>query len=266
MNTGAAEWADIRKNICLGCDHDCGYCYSRADALRFNRIKNASEWPKMVLNQNALDAPPRRLPSRIMFPSTHDITPKILDVTIEWLRKWLDVGNEFLIVSKPHLECIKRICSDLKAYRKQVLFRFTIGSTDDGVLRFWEPNAPDFEERINCLKHAYELNWATSVSCEPYLDWTITALVGEVLPYVTETVWIGKMNQIKRRVDTSMWTSTDLNHLRVINNVQSDRAVQGLYNYFKDEPKIRWKDSIKSILGLPPEGASSAWEAVKDGR
>ena len=34
--------------------------------------------------------------------------------------------------------------------------RFSIGACDDQILSFWEPNAPNFEERKQCLKYAYK--------------------------------------------------------------------------------------------------------------
>ena len=31
---------------------------------------------------------------------------------------------------------------------------------------------------------------------------------------------------------------------------QSDGWAQGLYQHFKDNPQIKWKDSLKKVLGL----------------
>lgn len=184
---------------------------------------------------------------------THDIVPEYIAETLVYLRKWLMVGNDILITSKPHYECIQAICDDLDDFKDQVVFRFTIGSMDDRTLRFWEPKAPEYGERMSSLIYAFNKGWKTSVSCEPYLDDTIHSLVEAILPYINDTVWIGKMNQIKRRVKTGAWKPEDFQFLEKVSVNQTDNKVRELYDTFKDEPKVRWKDSIKQVLGLPEE-------------
>ena len=85
--------------------------------------------------------------------------------TQEWAA-----SNEVLVVSKPRVACVKRLCAELLPYRDQIVFRFSIGSTDSAVLSFWEPGAPGFEERLECLRIAHISEYVTSVSCEPMLD------------------------------------------------------------------------------------------------
>ena len=34
---GTLEWACRTFNICLGCKHDCWYCYAKSIAIRFGR-------------------------------------------------------------------------------------------------------------------------------------------------------------------------------------------------------------------------------------
>ena len=58
------------------------------------------------------------------------------------------------------------------------------------VLKFWEPGAPSFDERIACLKYAYEAGYATSISCEPMLDDKIDLVIDAVRPDVTHSIWI----------------------------------------------------------------------------
>jgi DNA repair photolyase len=43
---GTKEWSDSSLNIMTGCPHQCRYCYSKADALRWKRIKSADEWER----------------------------------------------------------------------------------------------------------------------------------------------------------------------------------------------------------------------------
>ena len=137
-----------------------------------------------------------------MFPTSHDITPQFLEECVTVLRKLLAAGNEVLIVTKPHLECIERLCRELAAYKEKIVFRFTIGAMDDELLRFWEPGAPAFAERLAALKHAHEQGFRTSVSAEPMLDVPHAVELYETLvPFVTDTIWFGKMNDVRKRVE-----------------------------------------------------------------
>jgi DNA repair photolyase len=252
VKTGTREWAKYNRNFITGCKHDCKYCYARAMAIRFKR-KTQDDWKEMEINMNKYKEKPHKLDGRIMFPTTHDITPEFIDETIFYLAPWLQAGNEILITSKPHFECIKKICDELINYKDQIIFRFTIGSLNDDVLKFWEPDAPTFEERFKALKYAYEKGFETSVSSEPFLDENIIQLVKKLLPYITNTIWIGKMNRIETRVNTDKWSNDDFIFLERVKKAQTDDAVWEIYKRFRDEPKIHWKDSIKRVIGLPEE-------------
>jgi DNA repair photolyase len=187
-----------------------------------------------------------------MFPSSHDITPINLSSSIKLLQKLLEAGNEILIVSKPHLSCIKEICSTCKDYKSQVLFRFTIGSADNKTLKIWEPNAPSFEERLECLKYSYEQGYQTSVSCEPMLDNQISAVIEAVIPYVTDAVWIGTINNLMRHLIISGIDSPEvLAQAEILLAGQNVEEIKRLYNKYKDVDKIKWKSSIKKIIGIP---------------
>lgn len=74
-----------------------------------------------------------------MFPTTHDIHPTNLPECITVLTRMLVEGNKVLVVTKPWLDCVKGLCRDLRTYKVQVAFRFTIGSDDDAILQYWEP-------------------------------------------------------------------------------------------------------------------------------
>ena len=100
------------------------------------------------------------------------------------------------MVSKPHLECIQKICETFTDYKDKILFRFTIGSADSQVLKFWEPNASSFEERLECLALAYRMGYQTSASAEPLLDKNVDDLISKLSPYITDTIWIGKPNML----------------------------------------------------------------------
>jgi len=134
-----------------------------------------------------------------MFPSTHDITPAYLDTYCRTLYSILTAGNDVLLVSKPHFDCIETICREFTSFRKQMEFRFTIGSLNPVVTQFWEPGAPLPEERIRCLAHAGEQGYQNSVSMEPILEGKDAAMETfyTLAPLTSGTIWIGMMNDLE---------------------------------------------------------------------
>lgn len=249
--TGTKEWAPHSRNIFVGCAHNCRYCYAREMAVRYGKIDCNAAWETMVLNTGTVGEIPRKLRGRIMFPTTHDILPGALPVVVPYLKGWLKAGNEMLIVTKPHIDVIMTLCRELSDYRDSIIFRFTIGSTDNDVLSFWEPGAPNFQERLSALKWAHITGYKTSVSIEPYLDGTLMEVVNHVNDYVTDTIWVGLMNNIKRRVDTKAWTKQEDAYLDDLIGLQKVKWVKFFHECLKNNPKIRWKDSIRQLLNLP---------------
>ena len=134
-----------------------------------------------------------------------------------------------------------------------IMFRFTIGSYSDKVLSFWESNAPCFKERFDSLKYAFNEGFQTSVSCEPVLDGSIPIVVYKCLPFITGTIWLGQMNDIKSRVDISNLDDDNACFLYMAQHCQDIDFVQWLYAIYRDNSKVRWKESYKKVLGLPDQ-------------
>jgi DNA repair photolyase len=200
----------------------------------------------------------------IMFPTTHDITPRNIGHCISVLDKMLRAGNNVLIVSKPHLNCIQAICDAFPMYKEQILFRFTIGSMNNMTLQFWEPGAPTYDERKEALKWAFDIGYHTSVSSEPYLDAGIADMAEDLLPYINDAIWIGPMNKMETRVkfrgisykkqqdpkENSPWTPQEIQKWLEVKSCQTLDDFKNLYARFKDNKKVKWKNAIKEALGL----------------
>lgn len=245
--SGTAEWAEVNENICRGCRNNCLYCYAAANAARF-KLRPRSEWHIEKLTKRAAM---RSYPAKdgvVMFPSSHDITPYNLDEYIRVAKLILAAGNRLLIVSKPRRECIWSLLSELRGYKDQILFRFTIGTVNDHLSQFWEPGAPLPLERISCLAMACGSGFATSVSIEPMLAGASRTMfvIEAVREHVTETIWIGKMNKARLRIDMSI--EENVRAVEAIEVLQCDAGIIGLYKKYQDDPMIRWKDSIKEVV------------------
>jgi len=247
---GAHEWAHDSLNIIDGCKHNCKYCYSKEMAIRFKRM-TMNEWEHEKLRIHAINHPVKQLHGTYMFPSTHDIHPEHLDACIFYLGNIIPNCDKVLVVSKPHFECIKKICDVFKKDKHKILFRFTIGSINDDTLKFWEPGAPAFEERLRSLEYARNHDFYTSVSCEPLLDNNVDVLIQHLIGYITDSIWLGKPNFLIRRLRTNgvldKETERRANELLASLN---DEFIHDLYERWKGNPKVKWKESIKKIIGL----------------
>ena len=248
--SGTQEWAASNVNIQDGCEHDCRYCYAKTMAIRFKRA-TAGSWKRSQIRQHDLDRGFTRRTGRIMFPTAHDITDQNLDDCLTVLRRMLVAGNDLLIVSKPRLACVTRMCEELAQFRTQIVFRFSIGSTKDSILSYWEPGAPSFKMRLACLQYAYAQEFQTSVSGEPMLDGDPDALIVAVRPYVTDSIWLGKINRLRQILPFNCPGDAEaVRRGAKLVALQSDKAICALYARHRRDPKIKWKDSIKAVVGL----------------
>lgn len=260
---GTKEWSARSVNIDKGCIHKCKYCYAYFMAERFGRLDGedpTDSWGNPVPNQRIINKGWKKQNGRIMFPTTHDITPKNMDYCFKVGTKLLEAGNSWLWVTKPHIECVQESIKLFKKYydaniiddhgvtHKQLEIRMTICSTNEKLLHDWEPGAPTFEERFKCLKLAYQNGCTTSISMEPMLDLcSVPETVSKLQDYVSGHLWIGVMN--KKYVDRTKNTYPEMKNYCdfVIEDQTPDRVIK-LYELLKDNPKIRWKDSIRKIL------------------
>ena len=229
MKTGTKEWAEHNVNIYNGCDNGCRYCYARHNAVtRFKRVESNEAWLYPELAENWEKRCSKKYKGRVMFPSTHDITGKTWLMCVKALHRLLAAGNEVLIVSKPNYLHMRYVLESLTEYRDKITLRYTIGSQNNNVLAYWEPNAPMFGERLDALQWAYDNGWNTSVSIEPMLEpYTVVELYHILAPYVNDTIWIGKMKGIRQRVPIE--TKGDEQMVYDLEEAQCDGQIMLIY-------------------------------------
>jgi len=247
VTSGTKEWADYNVNCIKGCYNDCRYCYAKIMAKRFGR-SNDDAWKNMEIKKDILSKNFKKRPGRVMFPSTHDIfdTSPFKEACFTVLERLLESGNDVLITTKPKFIIIQEIDRQFSHYEEQIQFRFTLTSIEDELLEFWEPNAPRFKERLTSLKYAFRRGFKTSVSIEPFLDYDPTELVETIAPFITESIWIGRMNYMSRK-NLSEEEKQYYNKIR--KNYETSHLWE-IYNKLKGHPLIRFKDSIRIQLGI----------------
>jgi len=252
ITSGTKEWADYNVNCFKGCYNNCRYCYAKMMAKRFGRCTE-NTWKKMQVRKDILNKNFRKYNGRVMFPSSHDIIdePKVKQVCFDVIQKLLEADNEVLITTKPSYNVTKGIISRFEPFRDQIQFRFTITSKDDRLLSFWEPNAPLFKERLKSLKYAFENDFKTSVSIEPFLDYEPQDLVEKISPFITESIWVGPMNYIARnnikKRDIPQYEETRKNY--EVPNLAK------IYDDLRNIPSIRFKDSMALRLRARENGS-----------
>lgn len=255
MISGTKEWAVAEINCCIGCPYDCRYCYARTAALKKGLIDSAEQWTRISCSDSSVPASAKRYRGQVMFPAAHDIVAENLELSIAVVDRLLAAGNRVLIVSKPDRRCIEELCDRFWKQRSQIIFRFTITARDPAVVGFWEPNAPGYGARLKSLKLAFARGFETSVSCEPILDiGDCIEMIEELEPFVSHSIWLGRMNRIDERVAVDS-DAAAAEVARIVAQ-QSDDRIRLLYQSLKSNPLMRWKESIKLVVGLPPAPVS----------
>lgn len=183
-----------------------------------------------------------------MLPSSHDITPGNIEIDLHVMEKLLSTGNELLLVKKPRFSCIKKIVDLFEDNKNQIKFRFTIGSFHSNILKLWEPGVPDFSQRLASLQYAFEKGYDTSISAEPLLDGNFDQLYSAVREWVSGSIWIGKMNMASKRVRTNTAGIFPQSELVALPESQIDEKILALYELYKDNARIEWKESIKKVV------------------
>lgn len=249
--SGTREWSEYSHNIQKGCLNNCVYCYAKSEALhKYKTIKDDAQWLIPEMYDNKINKSWSKMNGVIMFPTAHDIDETNIESVVKTLKNMLASGNEVLIVSKPRVSCIDTLTKELEEYKSKILFRFTIGSTNNKMLNLFEPRASTFEERLESLKLAKKRGFKTSISSEPLLGGLedFDAIYDAISDYVTDTIWIGKMNKIDKRVKIN---SPELKRgVEYVIRNQTDDRIWEIFDAYENNSKISWKDSIKQVVNI----------------
>jgi valyl-tRNA synthetase len=87
---------------------------------------------------------------------------------------------------------------------------------------------------------------------EPMLDAPNAAkLFHRLAPYVTDEIWLGKMNHVRNCIGKNRTPEVEAAIQRIEDN-QTDEKIWAIYRALKHQSKVRWKDSIRKVIGLEP--------------
>lgn len=248
--TGKFTWPKVKQSRFAGCSHDCKYCYSKSLAIQ-SGYKTADDWKEEVFLGPKLGDYYEIEYHRqgIVFPADHDITYDKLDDILDCIRDIVETDSRLVICTKPDPKCIEVICRIFTAYWDIISFCFSIGSSDTATLKYWEPNAPGFNERLEALKIAYHSGFKTFVSCEPMLDNNIEDLIEKVSPFITNSVILSRpVGLIEKLRINGHGDESSLNTAEKLLSSLSDEYIRGLCFKYRDKtPKIKWRKEIQKI-------------------
>lgn len=241
--TNTKQWAKYTINLFKGrCANGCIYCYRNADITRFR------ENPEWRIKADPIFKTFKKRDGVTLYPSAHDIRYEDLTFHISFLANFLASGSNIIIVTKPDYYCIAKLCESLEIFKNQIEFRFTIGSYESDILNFYEPNASTFTERFFSVRLVYLKGYKTSISIEPMLDLYPERVIEKVLPFVTEHIWIGKINLAKIRLTLNGHADKWEQVSELVNWQANDQNILELVQRLSVYPKIKWKDSIQKVI------------------
>jgi hypothetical protein len=244
--TGTKQWSEANFNFLRGCPNICRYCYARQICTRLGL--HTGPWSEYVVNFNKV-YPHDKV---VMCPSTHDIFMEVIEEAKEAYENLLAKNNRVIIVTKAHLDVVQVLSKHLDQHKDRILWRITVGSDNDKILKFWEPGAPTWEERFAALQYLFQQGHNTSVSMEPLLDIGVVSIFEQLKPFVTESIWIGCLNKLEERVNFKDVAINDRERfLADIEILNSEEFIKGVYKHLRDEPLVRWKESYQKYLDLP---------------
>jgi len=281
---GTYEWCDETYNSHEGCKNACLNCYAR----------NLAWQKKFVFWENYDKAEIHRKTKWIktwrrkadgfwfMYPSMHDTFEETAADAIKVIGNMLKANGNVLWVTKPRYEVVKKVLEKFSNYQvsafdeprnylqgqPHIKIRMSISTNNDEEIAFFEENAPKYDEREKSLILAHEMGADVGTSCEPwykpvlnngddptekFIEW-----VRHLLQYVTDELWIGKMNYIPTENGKAKEGIYELRGTPLTDEqIEKFRELEGLYKLenilrivdeFHGDPKIRFKESIKKAM------------------
>lgn len=242
------------RNIQHGCERNCHFCYGAEGADRRNQ-RRRDDWDFPVIDLNKVNRKYRKVPKRIMFPTTHDITENNIETCLVVLKRLLEVGNNVLIVSKMSSNIFERLTTELWDFRQQLEVRITITAWDQLIKSIFERNSPWTEDQLPILESVLKLNLVLSVSIEPFLEEDPARLIQELISRGITSIWIGPMNHRGRLQKISNTIADNFDYLEQIYSPQNLRRIYyKCRKLMKQNPgvQIHFKDAFLKKMHLEP--------------
>jgi DNA repair photolyase len=253
-NLGFDEFSDGKISklpLQIGCSNDCLYCHQK---YRHCIRQKKENWNIITLNEKNFNINwENKITGLLQLNNTSDFIYKNRGNLLNYIRvikKALSAFDEVQITTKADYRFISCLFSELLGHPDihKLHIYFTITSEDDAVLEIFEPNAPNYQSRIESLELAFKMGVQTSLLIEPCLTNPIS-IINTCESFVSKNIWIGKMNYMTQ-IRNSILVPEDKKHyfdeLKIFYKDNWD-TIRSKVNSLNN-PKIHWKNesSIKN--------------------
>lgn len=182
-------------NFQFGCSNNCVYCHQKIrHQFRFKK----GDWNTIQIRNEEMDKGWRGDKSNIILQigTVSDIIPENIDQYIKRIKIDLKENwKEIQITTKANYRLIRKIMDAVGRDIEKLHFFITITTNDNDLIHFWEGNAPNFQSRTNSLMELKIMGAKTTLLCEPMLS-DPREFINNLSDFVTDDIWIGKMNYI----------------------------------------------------------------------
>lgn len=250
---GQWQWGTCSYNIRrsdVACKHKCIYCYVDPMFKRWGRecTPTSIEEP-MAMDIKKVNKKWKKtdIKSMIFFPSSSDIFYENAVSYVSVCKNIIDAGNEVFFATKPTLKTIKLIVEEIEKldtlYKQKMSIFITLTSSDNKILKEYEPYASTFEERIKVIELLRDHDFNVNIMMEPYLSDPVK-LAKDVLPILPQTgiIAIGQMNYM---------SNIKLNDIqkKYLEELYSDDNIKKLWAFAKKNNRMYLKkDSVKAVM------------------
>lgn len=157
-------------------------------------------------------------------------------------------------IRNPKISYAERICNRFNANTDDITFIYDIRSGNSEVLKYWEPNAMSFEERLESLKFVNSKGFRTIVFCFHPLDGNTFELVEVLSPHCDHLIL-----EITQKPDEFLSEAELTDQLKVqkaeeVLRIQSGDWLLNLGEKLKGNSTVWWdvvtREFLDSKIGL----------------
>ena len=179
---------------------------------------------------------------------TYQIRADLEEVPLELIEGILNLSETNNVqIRNSKVSYSEKICNRINT-SYPITFIYDIRSCNSELLKFWEPNAPSFEERLESLKIVNSKGFRTIVFCSYPLDGDTFELAEALSPHCDHLIV-----EITKKLDEFLFESELTDPIKVqkaeeVLKIQTGDWLLNLGKKLKDNPTVWWDDHTREFL------------------
>lgn len=230
----AKEYGDLALNIYNFCSFGCIYCFAplmlKKDREKYHKIP--------VLRNNLLekverDCQQNDLTGRVVHLCFTCDPYQDIDIGLQFTRDVIQIFKKYNVNFQVLTKGGTRAVRDFDLYKSGDSFGTTLTMFTPERSKEWEPNAPDYADRLEAIKTAHEAGIKTWVSLEPVIFPEETLkIIKDTAPYV-DLYKVGTLNYNDRKNEID-WADFGEKAIALLENYGKEYYIKNdLKNYLK---------------------------------